>query len=495
MRLDKEFLWGILPDAVIVHGQFPEDPQFSVDTRTLREGDIFIALKGKQTDGHQFIKDAFDKKASGIIINKQQQSLLDVYTKELLKKKLIVLVHDTYATLIALATAWRQQFSFPVIGVTGSVGKTSTKELLGRILILSGKNFLISRGNQNSIIGLSLNVLRMREEHQGALFEMGINKRGDMDQLVDIAKPTSGLITNIGHTHMAGLGSLNDIAAEKRTIFKYFKEENIGVISGDQILLSGIGYAHPVIRFGCKTTNQVQARKIGVHESTISFILKMYHIKYPITIEGTHTGCVFNALAAAAVARLLAIPDDIIIKGIQKPVTMPGRFEYKKLIKGAGSLIDDCYNANPESMKAALLAFEKIETTAQKIAVLGDMLELGTDSAFWHRQIGRFLRKVPSLQVLILVGSTVKWIGKTVPVSLKVELVPTWQEAVDLLTVLTKKESLILVKGSTGGYTTGLVNLVKHFTGTMQEKDIQLIAATAMKDDTSLPRAKKERAL
>jgi len=495
MRLDKDFLWSVLPDAVVAHGQFPEDFLFCVDTRSLQKGDIFIALKGKQTDGHLFVKDALQKHAGGIFIEKSKQDLLKDLDQDLLKKKLVVLVDNALSALTLLATAWRQRFDYPVVGITGSVGKTSTKEVLARIVAESGKNYLVSRGNQNSVIGLSLNVLRMRPTHEGAIFELGINKRGEMETLVDIAKPTIGLITGVGHTHMAGLGAVADIAAEKRIIFKYFKEENIGVINGDQPMLSSIGYAHPVIRFGCKTTNQIQARKVRINESSIDFVLKIYHKKYSIRMQGTHIGVVFNAIAAACVARLLGIHDDVILKGIQQQIVVPGRFECKKLTTGKGSLIDDCYNASPESVKAALLAFEKIETQAKKILVFGDMLELGVDSAFWHRQIGRFLRKAPSVHTVILVGSLVKWVSKTLPVGIKVELVATWQEAVELLKKLVAQESLLLVKGSTAGYTNGLVHLVRHFTANPQNgQDIQLIAATAMKDDI-LHTKKKERTL
>jgi UDP-N-acetylmuramoyl-tripeptide--D-alanyl-D-alanine ligase len=189
--------------------------------------------------------------------------------------------------------------------------------------------------------------------------------------------------------------------------------------------------------------------------------MKIYKEKHTVTLTKPHTGSVFNALAATAAAHLLGVPHAIILKSIQEPLQVPGRFEQKDLKERKGTLINDCYNANPESMKAALLAFQNIETSAQKIAVLGDMLELGVNSPFWHRQLGRFLRKVPSLRQVILVGDLVKWTKKTAPVGLTVEVVPTWSDAVEKLSSKMDKESVVLVKGSNG---VGLRHLVDAFT-------------------------------
>lgn len=333
---------------------------------------------------------------------------------------------------------------------------------------------LVSHGNQNSLIGVPINLLKMQSNHQIAVIEMGINKRGEMAILANMVKPTIGVITCIGHSHMEGLGSLTDIAAEKREIFKYFKENNIGIINGDQIQLSQISYAHPVVKFGSKIVNQIQVRKIESLDSKMNFVLKIYNKKYTVNLDINHIGMVFNSLAATAVCCLLDIPATTIIKAIESPIEVKGRFQIKPLKSGKGSLIDDCYNARPESMKAGLLTFEKIKTDSQKIAVLSDMLELGAEGAFWHRQMGRFLRKVPSLNHLILVGDHVKSIKKTAPVGLKIDIFPSWQEAATFLKQkISDKDSLIFVKGSTGGYSSGLVNLVNEFVKDEKEKNLK----------------------
>lgn len=433
MLFNRQFISSVIPEAKFLGTQMQDFIGAALDSRQLKKGELFVALKGNRVDGHDFIQEAISKGAAGLIISQDKESVLKALNAETLKKLFIILVPNTREALIQLATAWRAQFSIPVIGITGSIGKTSTKEMLANIVRLSGMNSLVSEGNQNTALGLSISILRMTEAHQVAIFEMGVSKRGEMARMAALVQPTNAIITAIGHSHMEGLGSLADIANEKRDIFKYFKENNIGIINGDMPILATISYNHPIVKFGCKTTNQVQARKIQSNNTHTHFILKLYKERYKIILDTNHSGRVFNALAAAAAAYLLNISSDIIVKGIQMPLSISGRFEPTKLKAAKGILINDCYNASPESMKAALLAFEKLESKGQKIAVLGDMLELGVNSPFWHRQLGRFLRKVPSLNHVVLVGDLVKWTKATVPVGITFEHVPTWQEATDVL--------------------------------------------------------------
>lgn len=458
MRFDQHFVTEALSNVSILHAMFPKDPHFSVDSRTLQPGEIFVALVGERVDGHMYLEQAFERGAAGCIIAYDQQHILNLFSVSVLSQKLVIVVPDTRQALIKLASFWRNSFTYPVVGLTGSIGKTSTKEILAHIMRCAGKRVLASYGNQNTVIGASINIFRMRPEHEVAIFEMGISKRGEMAELACLVKPTTAIITCIGHQHMDGLGSLHDIALEKRDIFKYFKEENIGVVNGDQAILSHVAYAHPVVRFGSKTTNQIQARKISIEASKVKFILKLYKNKYPICINRPHMGAIFNAVGAAAVAYLLGVEEAVIVRAIQDDIQVPGRFESRVLHAGNGMLINDCYNANPESMKAALLAFQNIETSAQKIAVLGDMLGLGANSPFWHRQLGRFLRKVPTLKHIILVGDLVQWTKETAPADCVVEKVATWELAVSLLNKRLGRDSLVLVKGSNG---VGLGNLVQ----------------------------------
>lgn len=447
---DKKFVLSVLPDAQILHGEFPHEIMVSIDTRTLSAGDIFVALSGSVADGHEFIKRALDKGAAGVIMNIDKRAILDTCDQALLKTKLVILVKDTYQALYKLAAAWRAQFTYPVIGITGSIGKTSTKETLSNIINLTGKPFIATPGNYSSLLGLSLSLLRMRDYHTVGIFEVGISKRGEMSQCADVLRPTIAAIIYVGHSHVEGLGSLADIAAEKRHIFKHFKTDSIGIINGDQSVLAHVGYMHPVLKFGIKSTNQLQARKIRVNSDHSDFILKIYHTKYQVRLASPHEGAIYHALAAASIARILGIDDATIVAGVSQPLAVAGRFQQLPLNAGNGMIINDCYNASPESIKASLLAVETIKTQAYKVAVLGDMLELGVDSAFWHRQIGRFLRKTPSIQELILVGTCVKETQSLVPAGITCSVVETVEGAIKRLRELHDRELLVLVKASRG---------------------------------------------
>lgn len=461
MSINKKFLTSVLPGATLLYEELPENVSFVVNSQSVVKGDMFVALPGARKDGHEFLADAVARGCAGLVIAQEKKDSLATIDQEKLKNLCVIVVPDTMHALVSLAAAWRQQFSFPIVAITGSVGKTSTKNILGSILKHCGSNYFVSHGNQNTVIGVALNMLRLNDNHHGAIFEVGINQRGEMANIVSMLRPTSSLITYIGHSHMEGLGSLSDIAAEKRDIFKYLQENNIGFINGDLPILANVAYSHPVIKFGLKTTNQVQARKVVFESFHTKFTLKIYKEKYSVSLPNNHAGALLNSLAAVAVAHHLGVPNEAIVEAIQKPVVVPGRFEKRQFKSFPGLLINDCYNASPESMKAALVAFQKLETKAQKIAVLGDMLELGPDSAFWHRQLGRFLRKVPTVNKIILVGSMVKWTHKTIPAGIEVELVAAWEDALALIKKSLAQESIVLVKGSNG---VGLYNLVNHLT-------------------------------
>lgn len=463
MLFNEHFLRGVMPSVSIISDAFPEDARFSIDSRTLQPGELFVALKGERVDGHNFISEALKEGAAGIILGHEQRELLAQCEKKLLKNKLIVTVPDPLDALYALAKAWRAQFDYPVVAITGSVGKTTTKEMIAAIMHVQGKNCLISHGNQNTKLGIALTMLQMRTHHEYAIMEVGINCRGEMEGIAEMLRPTYGVITCIGHSHMEGLGSLHDIATEKRLLFKYFSEENVGIINGDQTLLSQVSYAHPTVKFGFKSTNQVQVRKITMHDDHISCIIKLYRKKYSISFPQVHMGILMNSLAASSVAYLLGVDESIIIETLKKPFMITGRFESRTLKNNRGVLIHDAYNANPESMKVALATFEHIKSSAKRILVIGDMLELGTNSPFWHRQLGRVLRKLSATHEIVLVGELVQWALKGLPVGAHVHAVLTWQEALPIIErkIHDYSDSMILLKGSNG---IGLANLADALT-------------------------------
>ena len=462
MHFDAQWLKKILPEAVVVQGTFDQSVTFSVDSRTLEKDQLFFALSGNKVDGHTFLQQALEKSA-GVVIAADKQSLLAPLLNDVSKEKIIIIVPDTLKALVALASAWRSQFSYPIAAITGSVGKTTTKELTAHILAHAGKKFLVGQGNLNTEIGVALTISRMSDQHEGALFEVGISKQGEMAKIIAMLRPTTGLITCIAHSHMEGLGSLAAIAHEKRMLFSQFSSENIGIVNGDQPLLAGVSYHHPIIKFGFKITNNIQARKIKEHDGALSFFLKLYDKKYALALTENHRGMLQNTIASVALAHQLAVSDAAIIEALRQIPVRKRRFELCSLKNYRGILIDDCYNASPESMKAVLNALESMKTAGKKIAVLGDMLELGEKSSFWHRQIGRFLRKISSLNHIILVGENVAWIEKTAPSSITIERVLVWQDAVSKLSATLGSDAVVLVKGSRGMQ---LHNVVAEFVDT-----------------------------
>ena len=436
---------------------------FCIDSRKIEENQIFIALPGDRVDGHNYLKEVLQNGALGLIIQRDKKELLDNIDPELLKYKLVIIVDDSLHSLKQLAKIWRHRFNYPIIGITGSIGKTTTKQMLSSIFDVAKISAYTSFKNQNTVIGLSLNILKMRSDHKFAVFEMGISHKGEMEELADVLRPTIGVITYICNAHTGGLGDIKGVAEEKHKIFKFFRSNNVGIIYGDESFVKKNYYDFPIITFGLKTKNNIQARMIKTDDdSNTTFYVKLYSKKYPVKIASNHSGFINNVLAASSIATFLGIDPEFIVKGIEKFKSFEGRFEKIKIKNEKGILIHDSYNASPESMKAALVAFSGLKWQGKKIVVLGDMLELGDKEALWHRQIGRFMSKNLDLDYLILVGKLSGNIAKTSPVILKskTKRAKNWQQAKELLDVflLNKSSNLILFKASRG---IGLDNIIK----------------------------------
>ncbi len=457
----------------------------SIDSRTLQPGQLLLALEGERADGHAFIKEAVANGARGLIIDESKRACLEILPARERENLLIVTVADTLHALIELARTWRARFSIPVIGITGSLGKTTTKEILRSILKAADVPACISAGNQNSLIGMCLNVLKMRDHHRAAIFELGISERGEMPIKADILRPTIGVITSVAHAHTKCLGTIYDVVAEKRQLFSYFTPANIGIINGDLPLLASACYPHPIVRFGTKTKNQVQARKLRVvraHDPRrvgMEFELHVYRERRTITVPTNHRGRLTNILAAAALAHFLDLDIDAIAKGITDYVSYPGRFCIRASEEYSATFIDDAYNANPESMRAALLALEELEPKGPKIAVLGDMLELGEKEVYWHRQIGRVLAKALSVKTIILVGPLAKLAAKTAPITQKCIPVENAAQAIEILKEVLKPEAVVLVKGS---HAVGLQAVVDVFTRESAEVSVRSTVGSSEAD-------------
>lgn len=366
-----------------------------LDSRQAEADFCFVATRGERVDGHSFIPDVLAKGAACVVCE---------YIPEGTDGNFIV-VKDSFQALREIAEYYRSTLRIPVIGITGSVGKTSTKEFIAGVLAQK-YNVLKTEGNFNNEIGVPLTLLRIRKEHEIAVVEMGINHFGEMRRLSRMVKPDTCVMTNIGECHLEFLGSREGILRAKSEIFDYLSEEGTVYVNGDDDMLQTIErvkHKRPV-RFGLDSHSDYYADGI-VNKGLFGCAFRLHTPEGCFAAEthlpGEHM--IRNALAAAAVARQYGLTEREIAQGIASVLPVGGRSNLVK--RGSLTLIDDCYNANPVSMRAALDLLASAE--GRKIAILGDMGELGENEAEYHAQIGAYAVNAP-ITGLICVGKLAK---------------------------------------------------------------------------------------
>lgn len=378
----------------------------STDSRTLKQGNLFIALTGENFDGSKFVSSAAEKGAVAAIVNQQADG------RDLAINIPLIRVKDTRLGLGQLAAYWRSRFTLPVIGVTGSNGKTTVKEMIASILrqtIADGEiktdeqldYVLATEGNLNNEIGVPQMLLRLRQHHRYAVIEMGMNHIGEIAYLTRLAKPTVALITNAGAAHIEGLGSVETVARAKAEIFEGLDQQGTAVINADDVyapLWRKYAGLRQIMDFGLHEKAQISAEyQVDPLRSRIKLKLPDGITEVELHVPGVHN--IYNALAAAAATAALGLNKTLITAGLENFQGVEGRMQ-KKLGLHHAVLIDDTYNANPASVRAALAVLAT--TTGKKIFVLGDMGELGESAVDLHRAIGRDARKAGLDQLLTL---------------------------------------------------------------------------------------------
>lgn len=349
-----------------------------VDSRKAGENFIFVATKGERVDGHRFIPDVFAKGALGVVCEKEPESLPGP----------CIVVEDSFEALKQIGEFYRQQLPVKVVGITGSVGKTSTKEFVAAVLSMKYKVHK-TLGNYNNEVGVPLTVLSMPEDTEVAVLEMGINHFGEMHNLSRIARPDICIMTNIGQCHLEFLGSREGILKAKSEMFDFMKEDGSVCINGDDDMLASIKEVKgkKPVTFGLSEQCRVYATDIKgkglfgseamIHGNGESFAVQ-------IPLPGEHM--VYNALAAAAAGQLLGMTPEEIRDGIAAVESVSGRSHIVKLPDKV--LIDDCYNANPVSMEAAIDLL--LQADGRRVAVMGDMFELGEQEKEMHARVGKY---------------------------------------------------------------------------------------------------------
>lgn len=443
----KEILSPI--SGTMVSGQ-PETvfSGFSTDSRNIGPGDLFLALKGEQFDGHDFAQKAIEQGAVGVVAQKNHPLKLSHPNDPA-----IITVDNSLKALGDLASWWRHQHRARVVAITGSSGKTTTKEIIAGILAMGGRT-LASQGNYNNLIGLPLTLLRLEKDHQNAALEMGMNQRGEIARLTEIADPDVGAITNVGRAHLEGLGDLKGVARAKVEMVEKISSKGKVVLNGDDKLLmkTAAHYRKNVLTFGLNETNDIRCaeiRNLGQKGSSFRLFYWGGSLDVKLNVPGVQN--IFNALAAAAVGLCLHEAPEHIVEGLHNFVGVKGRFTLIHLPEGI-TLVDDTYNANPSSLKAALESVQTMVHEGGRIIVgLGEMMELGDETIIAHREAGRMVAELGARHLVamgehaheILKGAIESGMSKE-----NTKAVKSHHEMVEIILGEMRKGDMIFLKGS-----------------------------------------------
>jgi len=367
--------------------------EISTDSRSIPEASLFVALKGERFDGNKFVNEAFTKGAIACVAEKDSP-FVDKTAKNL------ILVENTEKALLSIAHLYRKKLSLKLVGVTGSVGKTTTKEMIYAVLSQRWKTHK-TQGNLNNQIGLPKTLLQLDKSFEAAVIEMGMSDLGEIHALSVCAQPDISVITTIGVSHLENLGTRENILKAKLEITDGMQESAPLVINIDNDMLSTAKLDRRVITYGIEKKADVMATDITSDGENTAFAINGLEVSIPCI--GQHN--VYNALAAYAVAKYLGMTDAEIVEGLKNYTPSGMRQRITKV--GDTTVVEDCYNASPDSIKAALRTLSSMSTNGKKIAVLGDMLELGSVSAESHFAIGALCAEL-GIDELVCLGEEAK---------------------------------------------------------------------------------------
>ncbi|MBD3271258.1 MAG: UDP-N-acetylmuramoyl-tripeptide--D-alanyl-D-alanine ligase [Elusimicrobia bacterium] len=401
INVEVRDLIKIMKGNLIIGDPRQQVRRIAIDTRTMERGDFFLALKGMRFDGHDFISNTLEKGAAGLIVSRLSK---DIGKNPLNYRQFptVVMVDNTLKALQIFSETYRKRFVPTVIGITGSNGKTTTKDMLSYILSLVDQ-CVYTQGNYNNHIGLPLTLLDIGPEHRFVITEMGASQPGDIRELCTLADPRVGIITNIGPAHLQSFGSVDSIIKTKMELLEYLPEDGEAIINGDDPFLRGQlkRIRCRVTTFGLEPSCTVCAVK-PVYWPEASFRLRLADASYPIKLAYPGKCNVYNALAAAAAAWRVGAQPEQILQGLSKSVLPPMRFEVKTT-KDNTVLVNDAYNANPVSMRSSIDTFMQAYGDRKKVLVLGDMRELGDQARQEHTALGTFIAQL-SVDMVLVVG-------------------------------------------------------------------------------------------
>jgi UDP-N-acetylmuramoyl-tripeptide--D-alanyl-D-alanine ligase len=415
---------------------------YSIDSRTVRPGELFFAVQGERLDGHDFVPQALEKGVAAAVVRKDQLARYPVKTR-------LVAVDDTLAALQTLATAVRRLWGKPLIGVTGSTGKTTTKEAIAHVLATRFR-VLKSEGNFNNHFGLPLTLLQLEPEHELAVIEMGMSHAGEIAALAKIAQPEIGVVTNVAPVHLEFFESIAGIARAKYELVESLPAGGTAVLNADDEYVSQFGrdFHGKVVRYGLQVSVDVRAENIqprGAEGSAFDVVVGVHREKAVLPLVGTHN--VYNALAAVAVGLERGLSLAQATSALASLTAADKRGQVVKL--GNITIINDCYNCNPKALEAMVDTLAAMPAK-RRIVVAGAMLELGPASEDLHRKAGEHVARHKIDRLLGVRGHAQNMVEAARDAGMRAEFVNTPEEAGEWLARETQDGDVVLLKASRG---------------------------------------------
>ena len=433
----------------------------SINSRTIEEEELFVCIQGENFDGHNFLGEAINKGAAGIILSDPSYLSEDKIREGNLP--FVIQSQNTLRALQELASYQRTRFPLQVVAVTGTNGKSTTKEMIASIIETKYKT-LKTQGNLNNHIGLPLTLLARKPEHEVGVLEMGMSAAGEIKRLAEIAKPDIGVITNISVGHLDQLKTIKDVQAAKGELFDAITKEGTAIVNADDPLVLELAKSLRVkkITYGIEQSSDVQASNIQNEGSSgFTFTAKVFNQTISVNLSQIGYCNIYNALAALATGHSLGISGKDMSRGLENYQQIPQRNE--QIHYEGVTLINDAYNANPQSMREALKTLSEFNTQGKRFLIIGDMLELGPLSESAHHELGQEII-LSNVDHLVTVGPLASLVAESAKKNprhpLQIGKFNTHAEAVSYLLRNVEKGDCLLIKGSRG---TKMENIIQEY--------------------------------